>query len=308
MEREAKIQWFHQHLNSEPLSLEDTMKWLTHVAQNHANFCRWFQFNIICSTTGPKQSLWCEIDTEMLSRPSELILDMKGSPPMTDDEKEFYGDFGERLLYFIIANRFGKNWINLKRIVVVGSDDEPFKINGLHITALFTCFIATEHKVVLEELHVECHDLHVYLGKFVLEDFLSQQTTLKKLNLKIHGAIVNRFLGTVSKNLLNHVSLDFLSIQSESITLRGLSKILAGKNTKRVKHLTLHLPMSMKCVEEFAKLLRHPSCTIHSLNVKNLNHDRILCDISQGMKEVLKSSMKDNANCVKLNGVDIYSD
>ncbi len=284
------------------------MKWLTHVAQNHANFCRWFQFNIICSTTGPKQSLWCEIDTEMLSRPSELILDMKGSPPMMDDEKEFYGDFGERLLYFIIANRFGKNWINLKRIVVVGSDDEPFKINGLHITALFTCFIATEHKVVLEELHVECHDLHVYLGKFVLEDFLSQQTTLKKLNLKIHGAIVNRFLGTVSKNLLNHVSLDFLSIQSESITLRGLSKILAGKNTKRVKHLTLHLPMSMKCVEEFAKLLRHPSCTIHSLNVKNLNHDRILCDISQGMKEVLKSSMKDNANCVKLNGVDIYSD
>lgn len=302
-DEEFKIEWLHGYMR-----FENHAFWLNHVALNIPKFSRWFQFQVIHNTPGPKHSIWCQNDPVVLSQPSELIIDMKQTPPLTDDEKEFYGEFRERILHYIMMFKFHANRMNLKRIVVVGADAEPFNINGLHICALFLSLNISEQKHQLHELHVECQDLHLYAGKQILEEFLSQQTTLKKLHLKVKGAIVNRFLGNVSKKLLNNVSLDVLAIQSKNITIRGLSKILAGRNTKRVKHLILHMLFSNRSIEEISKLLRHPCCTNLTLNVMNLEPDGTLVDISNSMKDVLITSMKANGNGVKLNGVNIYSD
>lgn len=182
VEREVKLKDLVRHdwVSLDFLSMHFSMQ------DKFPSFWRWFQFNEIYDMPGPKRSLWNDYDADLLSRPSEIILDMTELEQATEEEKDFLGEIPECEIFKIMLAKFhSKLNINLRNVTLVSDPNGDGAIDSHYLVSIFGPLLVSERNFQLHKIQLELKDIVQGMGKNFLKEFLDTQTELISLELNI---------------------------------------------------------------------------------------------------------------------------
>ncbi len=181
-------------------STYDFVLWKVKIHQNFLFLTKWFQFNEIYDKPGPKKLLWTEYNDDVLSRPTEIILNMAECKLTTEEEREFLGECPECVIFSLIQSKFNPEFnINLKNVTLASDEDGDAAIDDHCLVLIFAYLSASDQNFQLHKISLELKDIVKGMRKNALKDFLETQTKLKSLELSIVGKSVNRVLGSISR-------------------------------------------------------------------------------------------------------------